>query len=65
MRTLYPYIPVGFNYSDPYGVYEGNTPVLSQYHIIRLLCGGYHNLYMNAHSMTACDTPDLHLPALS
>ena len=43
-RTLYPYIPGVFNDSNPYGVPEGNMPVLSWYKIIHLLRWGSHNL---------------------
>ena len=55
-RTLYPYIPRGFTYSNPNNVTKGNIPVLSWYHIIHLLCGGWHNVYMTACSVPVCDT---------
>ena len=55
-RVLYTYITGGFNYSNPYGVPEVNMPVLSRYHIISLLRGGQHNLYMTACSVPECNT---------
>ena len=50
-RTLYPYIPGIFNWSNLYsltlleiGIHQ--WPVLSWYHIIHILCGGYYNMNM-------------------
>ena len=45
-RTLYPYILGSFNYSNPYGLPEGNMPVLSWYQIILFLRRGCYNLDM-------------------
>ena len=45
-RTLYPYIPGGFIYSDPYDVPQGIMAVLSRYYTLLLLRRVYYNLYM-------------------